>query len=316
MNIQPVKISVIIPVYNVEKYLSACLSSCVEQTLYDVEFICINDGSTDNSLQILEEFAAIDQRFIIINQENKGISAARNAGLDAATGQYIMFLDADDYLDKNACERVWCESLEAPTDIVVFSTHLFPDNPYPTEWHFSVVNAPTRRYWEFTPQVFFGEKSTRPFIWHQAFKKEILDENNIRFDEGITLGEDLIFLFKFYPCATYFSFIQDQLYNYRWYRQGSAMHTVLKNMDTKIQKDLGTTEIVCQYWYERGWLNKYGVEFLQWLIEFIVFSIRTKGVKEPGKLYKQLVEQINKYELDQYIDKVTPAHKNLIVDYI
>ena len=311
MNIRPVKISVIIPIYNVEKYLSACLTSCINQTLYDVEFICINDGSTDGSLEILEQFAAIDERIIIINQENKGVSATRNVGLDAASGEFVMFLDADDYLEENACERVWCETLEAPTDIVIFSANLFPDNPYPTEWHFSVANAPTKRYWEFSADVLFKEKSTRPFLWHQAFKKEILDEYNIRFNVGVTLGEDLIFLFKFYPHAEYFAFIQDKLYNYRWYRAGSAMHTVLKDMDSKISADIDTAELICEYWNNNNWFEEYGVEFLQWLMEFVIYSTRSKGVKKSAVHYKRLKEVIEKYGLDKYSEDISASHKKL-----
>ena len=89
------KISVIIPVYNVEKYLAECLTSVVNQTFKDIEIICVNDGSTDNSPKILKEFAQKDSRIKIINQENQGLSAARNTGLDVATGEYVSFIDSD-----------------------------------------------------------------------------------------------------------------------------------------------------------------------------------------------------------------------------
>ena len=90
------KVSVIIPVYNVEKYLKQCLDSVVNQTLKDIEIICVNDGSTDNSLEILEEYAQKDNRIIIISQENQGQSVARNIALEKATGEYVGFVDSDD----------------------------------------------------------------------------------------------------------------------------------------------------------------------------------------------------------------------------
>jgi glycosyltransferase involved in cell wall biosynthesis len=93
------KVSIVIPVYNVEKYLRQCLDSVVNQTLKDIEIICVNDGSTDNSLQILEEYANKDDRIKIINKDNGGLSSARNAGLEIATGVYIGFVDSDDYIE-------------------------------------------------------------------------------------------------------------------------------------------------------------------------------------------------------------------------
>ena len=94
----PAKVSLIVPVYNVEKYLGKCLESCRNQTLNDLEIICVDDGSTDSSGRILDEFAAEDSRVIVIHKENGGVSSARNAGLKAANGELIMFLDADDFL--------------------------------------------------------------------------------------------------------------------------------------------------------------------------------------------------------------------------
>ena len=103
-----VKVSVIIPVYNTEKYLEKCLYSVCNQTLSDIEIICINDCSTDNSREILNKYAADDERIKIINfEENKGAAAARNAGIDAATGEYIGFVDSDDYPDLDFYEKLY-----------------------------------------------------------------------------------------------------------------------------------------------------------------------------------------------------------------
>ena len=101
------KITVIIPVYNVEIYLADCLDSVLQQTLNEIEIICINDGSSDNSLEILKEYARKDSRIIIISQENKGLGSARNRGLEVATGEYVAFLDSDDWVDNNYYEKLY-----------------------------------------------------------------------------------------------------------------------------------------------------------------------------------------------------------------
>ena len=100
------EISIIIPVYNVEKYLDECINSAVNQTFDDIEIICVNDGSTDGSLEIIEKHASKDKRIRIISQEHKGVGSARNAGLDAAKGKYIYFMDSDDYVELNALKRI------------------------------------------------------------------------------------------------------------------------------------------------------------------------------------------------------------------
>ena len=112
------KVSVVIPVYNVEKYLRRCLDSLVNQTYKNLEFICVNDGSTDNSLEILKEYAAKDSRFIIINQKNQGVALARNNGLNVASGDYLSFVDPDDWVGLNYYEEVVKEFIATNCDVV------------------------------------------------------------------------------------------------------------------------------------------------------------------------------------------------------
>ena len=120
------KMSLIIPVYNVEKYLSKCLDSCIAQTLTDIEIICIEDCSTDNSLKILYEYEKKDSRIIIIRQEkNSGSSANRNLGLKKATGEYVWFIDSDDYIDINACQYFYTNCKTNNLDILRFCANVF-----------------------------------------------------------------------------------------------------------------------------------------------------------------------------------------------
>ena len=114
------KVSVVIPVYNVEKYLGECLDSVLRQTLNEIEIICVDDGSTDGSAAILQKYAAADPRIRLISQANAGLSAARNAGMDAATGKYIYFLDSDDYISADAMEKCFSICERDDLDQLVF----------------------------------------------------------------------------------------------------------------------------------------------------------------------------------------------------
>ena len=126
------KISVLIPIYNVEKYLRECLESLVNQTFQDIEFICINDGSTDSSLKILEEYAQKDSRIKIINKENSGYGASMNMGLDAASGEYIGIVESDDFVSSNMFEDLYNLAEKNNADIVKsdYYTYLTSKNQY------------------------------------------------------------------------------------------------------------------------------------------------------------------------------------------
>ena len=122
-----IKISIIVPIYNVEKYLKKCLESLFSQTLKEIEIIAINDGSTDNSYEIAKKYQD-KENFKLLTQENKGLSYTRNLGLKSAKGKYIMFVDSDDYLDKDVCERLYEFALEKDADITCYDLkYLYPD---------------------------------------------------------------------------------------------------------------------------------------------------------------------------------------------
>lgn len=300
----PVKVSVIVPVYNVEKYLSTCLYSCLNQTLYDIEIICVNDGSTDNSGAILESFARLDHRVVIINKPNGGLSSARNAGMDAASGGILMFLDSDDYLSHNACERVWKEFLEEQTDIITFGTEIFPIKPAATDWHHWTLDVWTHRRWGFEPSVLFREPNAKPFVWRQAFSRKLIEQAGIRFDERVRYGEDIVFQMEIFPHAKYFSFIEDRLYHYRWYREGSLMSSYRTDLDNKIRQHLEFIRYITEYWQEQGWLEKYGKDYTQWLLEFVVRDSRSADAKCEEEHLAALKSLLEEYALTQYLNQV------------
>ena len=114
-------ISIVVPVYNAEKYLRHCLDSLINQTMHDIEFICVNDGSKDNSLMILQEYAKCDKRIILLDQSNGGVSVARNNALKKVSGEYYMFLDSDDWIDANTCEVAYNSAIRENADCLMFS---------------------------------------------------------------------------------------------------------------------------------------------------------------------------------------------------
>ena len=301
------KVSVIVPVYNVEPYLSACLVSCMQQTLKDIEIICVNDGSTDHSLEILKEFQKADRRIRIIDKENGGLSSARNAGIKAARGEWLVFLDSDDLLSENACERVWCESMEEPTDIVIFGARTFPGYPAPDPWLTNNLNVPSRRFSGFKPEILFQTNGSIPFVWRQAFRRKLLQENDLLFDEEVRFGEDAVFQLEVFPHAANFAYISDPLYHYRWCRPGSLMAEVQQDLDVKIEKHLFMIEHICRYWEKNGWFDLYGKEYTRWVIDFLVPDTQRSDVHRGNQHLKKLYDILGEYHLIPYLSKL---HRN------
>ena len=211
------KVSIIVPVYNVEKYLKQALESAVNQTLNDIEIICIDDCSTDNSLNILKEYQLKDKRIKVIEQkENKGQGVARNLALDIAEGEYIMFLDPDDWLELNACEIAYNQISRNKNDIVFFGTKTYLNNKKVFNTN-DIRIKPFAEYFD-CPQVKLYEIE-KPFIktfeiWYKIYNREYLNKNNIRFAPK-RFGEDGIFSLKALVLSNTASFINAQLYNYR-----------------------------------------------------------------------------------------------------
>lgn len=211
MNIHP-KVTVIIPVYNVAAYLPQCLDSVIAQTLDDIEIICVNDGSKDKSLAVLNEYAAQDSRIKIIDKANAGVSAARNDGIAAAQGEYIAFLDGDDFLEPDCLEKVYATAVSGNFDTVVFKHNLLEGNK--------------KRVWD-SPE--FGsleeDKLLYAFaatIWNKLYRTAFLKENRIAFPLGIKIAEDTIFslvCFFHHPSC---GFCDGHFYNYRLNRDNSA----------------------------------------------------------------------------------------------
>ena len=304
-----VKVSVIVPVYNVESYLPYAMQSLLDQTLMDVEFICVNDGSTDGSLKILEMYAERDSRITIINKENGGLSSARNAGIKASMGEIIMFMDSDDYLDKNACERVWIEFKEGPTDIVVFGTNPVPNTPCAPSWYWWNLIVESNRYYGFNPGILFDIPSSKPFVWRQAFSSTFLEEVNVLFDESVKFGEDIIFQFQVFPFAKNVAYISDPLYFYRWQRTGSLMETVYKESDSLFGEHINIVSKIFNYFSEKKLFEKYEHRVFQWALEFLGNDLFDKKKEEGGKHIPQFMAMLDANGAKDYFKKFSNEAK-------
>ena len=209
------KISIIIPVYNVEKYIAECLESVINQTYSNLEIICIDDCGSDNSMKIVQEYADKDNRIKIIrHEENSGLAPARNTGLNNADGDYILFLDSDDYLMPDIIQKMYDKIKSTDLDFVNSSSKAFADNPNDK----ALVKKSEKAYLDY--KGFDGYKVTldnleqtllklQCLAWGKMFKTKFLKENNIKFiNENVTF-EDNGFFLKILSCMPKFSTLRD-----------------------------------------------------------------------------------------------------------
>ena len=207
------KVSVIIPVYNVEKYLRECLESVINQTLKDIEIICVNDGSTDNSLEILKEYAQKDERIVVISQENSGVSIARNVALDCAKGEYVCFMDPDDlYPDNDVLEVLYNKAKENNVKICGGEFSEFKENVIDLNQNFDGVLSgylfKKNEIIEFDDYQF--DYGFTRFLYETKF----LTDNNIRFP-NYKRYEDPVFFVNAMVLAKHFYAVHKNVYAYR-----------------------------------------------------------------------------------------------------
>lgn len=220
------KVSIIIPIYNVEKYLRQCLDSVVNQTLKDIQIICINDGSTDKSLEIIKEYAKNDPRIFIIDKPNSGYGDSMNKGIEAAEGKYIGIVESDDFVELNMFEKLYNTAEENNLDLVrcqYYQYSSIKNTNVPTSVDYVVKNE---IYKPIENQKVFYQP---PAIWSNLAARELLNKNNIRFlkTPGASY-QDTSFAFKLYACANRFMMIDDYFLHYRIDNDNSSVNSKSK----------------------------------------------------------------------------------------
>lgn len=192
------KISVIVPVYNTEQYLPRCIDSILSQTFTDFELLLIDDGSKDNSGKICDEYAAKDSRIRVFHKENGGVSSARNMGLNNAQGEWITFVDSDDYLIEHSGFNLLART-DIEADLIVYSFL----------WNNELVRCPSSNHFE---EIFFSYHSI--VIWSKIYKRSIIQQNRLYFNEMIHLGEDQLWFSEYIKHTSTYLCNEAILYKY------------------------------------------------------------------------------------------------------
>ena len=218
------KISIIVPVYNAETTLERCISALIGQTYENIEIILINDGSRDNSLAICRRYAAEDSRIQVIDQPNGGVSSARNAGLDAATGDFVMFCDSDDWAEPD-----WCRELIShyEENCLVMCGHYVEGEqnyiPHEIRAENGCDRYARRDFWKLKLCNFYAP-------WNKIFDRSVICRENLRFREELTNGEDFLFILQYLTSISGDIILLDKcVFHYEWPREYSLSKKVPEN---------------------------------------------------------------------------------------
>ncbi len=278
MNASMPLVSIIVPIYNVEQYLAECLDSLVNQTLKDIEIICVNDGSPDNSADIVREYIQADSRIKLIEQENRGLSGARNTGLKVAKGEYVYFMDSDDWLESGAMDICYQVAVTKGVDVVFFDAIAFKDGvdddvgDMPDDYNRAlalseVANKRIRAKKLFMQMI--NNSTMRSSVCLNFIKRKLLLENRLYFEEGL-IHEDELFTPQLYALASTMMYIPCMFFHRR-VRPGSIMTSV------KIEK---TLESLCHIISELCAFAKshFGVRWVIYLrcYELVVYANNLK----------------------------------------
>lgn len=227
-----IKFSILVPVYNVEKFLRESLDSIVAQTFKDFEVICVNDGSTDNSLEMLNEYANKDSRIKIISQENQGQGVARNNAIDVAQGEYLLFVDSDDFIDSNTLEVLYNKFQETDVDIIQFDYATCKEDG--THKRVETFKKRLKKYFNYSiinNQIFNWHEIKKKnlekmflVVWDKAYKRSFIKDENIKFAPN-KIGEDQIFSISSIFSTDKILYVNTPFYHYRM-RLGSSLNKV------------------------------------------------------------------------------------------
>ena len=292
------KISVIIPVYNAEEYLEECLNSVLGQSMKEIEVICINDGSTDNSLSILKQFRDRDERLHIISQDNESAGAARNRGLEVAKGEYLSFLDADDFFESHMLSTAHEKAKKYEADIVVFRSNQFDERRQ------SYCESTWTIKDQYIPNIdVFSRKDVKEdffncfacWAWDKLFRTEFIRENNISFQNQKSVN-DLLFVYSALSKAERISIVQEILVHKRINNNNSISNSYSRTKDWNCfyQALSGLKKQLIQWGIfnelERDYIN-YALKFSLWnlwkfrntdVYENLYNTLRSEWFKELG----------------------------------
>ena len=285
-----IKVSVIVPVYNVEKYLSKCLDSLVNQTLKDIEIIVVNDGTKDNSQDIIDEYVKKYPKLIkSYIKENGGQGSARNLGIENATGEYIGFIDSDDYIEKDMFEKLYKKAKAKDFDIAICNINFVYDDG-------KIIPFKTNVY----KDMFEKEELKKhmidiyPIVCNKIYKKEIFKDSKLRFKEKVWF-EDVEILHKLVPFVKSIGLVDEQLYNYLQ-REGSVTNT----FDKKLYDYIDNWNGIIEFYKKNNLYDEYKKEleytYVRYLYAtFIKRATNYNDKKEYDKAVWIAIDNVKKY---------------------
>lgn len=305
-------ISVIVPVYNVEKYLDQCMQTIVNQTYNNLEIIIVDDGSTDNSLLICEKWKKLDNRIIIYHKENNGLGNARNSGLEIATGKYVVFVDSDDFLDLSMiyilynnisnCDTVLCGHSVYYNDNKIELKQGKDNEIYENN---AIIN-------QFIPELMGTNPEEKNDIgisvsvWHGLYSLKIIKENNIRFpSEREFISEDMIFDIDYFSKCQKVKLIKDCLY---FYRKGNESSLTTKYNPLRFKKEI---ELYNELYRKLSKITS--IEYFEYRLKrtFLgrVRSCLKRAVQYKKNVYNEIMEICNNDKVQEVLN-VYPYKKN------
>ena len=277
-----IKVSVIVPVYNVEKYLPKCLDSLVNQTLKDIEIIIVNDGSPDNSDKIISQYAKKYKNIKAYTKENGGLSDARNFGLKKATGKYIAFLDSDDYVREDMYEKMYNKAISGNFDMVVCDLNYIYEDSDKVLRAYSNIKTDTTNIKNVMINIY-------PSAWNKIYKKELFN-SGIEFKKGVWF-EDVEFIYRLLPYVKSIGVVSEP-FNQYLQRPGSITNSV----DKRIYHYIDNWNGVVNYYKSHDLYDKYYKELEYSYVRYI---------------YATFLKQASKYDKKDYLDAVDAAIKNV-----
>lgn len=305
------KVSVVIPVYNVEDYLGECLDSVVNQTLSDIEIICVNDGSTDKSLEILNEYASKDSRITVIDQENGGHAVATNRGMGLAKGKYLYLMDSDDILELNAFEDLVKIAEEKNVDFVIFQAinYYMDTDEYVEEDNYSMNDLA-----DFVGDSVFNWEDVKDYIfkitvtpWSKLYNREFVVRSGAKFPEGL-IFDDNVFFWEVFFSAKRIAFHRQYLFKRRWYSTSSTTAGDLRFLDSleilkliwEVFKKYGVFDIFKRRLYNR----RVRIGYLR------LIKIKDEYKSTYFNKFKESLDEISQQDwFDDFYDNLTKRNK-------
>lgn len=306
-------VSIVVPIFNLESYLTRCIESIINQTYKNIEIILVNDGSIDNSISIINEFAEKDKRIIVIDKGNEGVSVARNTGIERATGKYIMFVDGDDWIDRDMVEKLVNKAEETNSDFVG-GGFVFED-----------IDINKKRFSPagFYPVIFEGKEVFKNYlcgryiwssVWGGIYLKETINKNNVRFVPEIKYAEDVFFTINFMAFAKKVVICEDHFYHVL-VRSSSVTRNSIHELDKSKKKP-----DVESFLKKNNLWDEYEEYYKAWFVRFSNYELYHLALKVNykifNKFYKEYINTTNYRKWNTYKVRKLMSKKHRVMSIL